>query len=161
MSNQFLEELKEIKVELCRVGSAYEGLHNKIKEEFLLPELKDRLLTLPQEIKTSQINALNKKSGLGEVEQQMKQREAEISFEINNEIGKNEKPKFSNDTVRKAELTKRLGKDGLYRSLKKEHSEIEFKLWDQDAETDKLHNDFEARKAIVKLVVAELNLYTK
>jgi len=161
MSNQFLEELQEWTQILGKVNQELRYRQKAIKEEFLLPELKDRLLSLPEKIKASQIDALNKKSELAEIEQRMKQREAEIMFEINGEEGEKGKPKFSNEPLRKAELTKRLVRDQEYRDIKEEYSKVEFRIWEHEGEADNLRREFQALLAHKDLIVAELNLYAK
>lgn len=162
MSREFLEELKSINEWIVHVQKQMEFLGNKIKKEFDLPQLKGKLLGLPEQIKKTQIIALQKKAELSEFEQEhMKQREAEILFEINNEKGENGKAKFTNDPARKAELIIRLGEDEHYSDLRIKRSAIEFKVWEFEAETDRLRKEFQAREAIKDLIVAELKLYTK
>ena len=161
MANEFLAELKEINEWILHVQKQMDAFGHKIKEEFDIPQLKDELLTLPEQIKKAQIVALQKKAELTEFEQEMKQCEAGLSFEINSELGTNEKPKFSNASLRGAELIKRLSENEKYQTLKTDYSAIEFKLWEFEAEVDKLRHDFRAREAIKDLVCAEIKLYTK
>lgn len=161
MSSEFLGELKEINEWILRVQKQMSAFGHKIKEEFDLPQLKDQLLALPEQIKKTQIVALQKKAELSEVEQDMKECEAGISFEINSEMGGNGKAKFSNENARKSELTRRLVQNDAHHALKGKRSSIEFKLWEFEAEVDRLRNEFKSRIAIKDLVVAELNLYTK
>jgi len=108
MSSPFLNELKEMGEFLDDIVLGISGLQDKIKQEFDLPQLKTDLLALPERIKASQIVTLNKKNELTEPDLQMKQREAEIMFEINNAKAENGKAKFSNDSTRRAELDCRI-----------------------------------------------------
>jgi len=164
MSNQFLDELKEIQQGIVNVTNGMNSLsllREKLKRDFELPELKAGLINLPKKIRETNFVALTKKNDLMEVEQSMKEREAEISFEVNSETAENGKAKFSNENARKTELTRRLAKDERYGSLKKQHLKTEWELWDKEGETEKLRRDFMARLALKDLIVAELNLYTK
>jgi len=162
MANDFLAELKEINEWILHVQKQMDAFGHKIKEEFNIPQLKDELLTLPEQIKKAQIVALQKKAELTEFEQQqMGQRTAEVFFEITNEKGDNGKAKLTNEPTRKAELTIRLGKDEQYLALKKERSAIESEVWGSEAEVECLRRELQVRLAIKDLVCAELNLYTK
>jgi len=161
MASETLAGLKEWMEALETSANRLTYLRDQIKEEFDLPQLKDQLLTLPGQIKKTQIVALQKKAELTEAEQGMKQWEATVIYEINNELGANGKPKFSNEPARKAELIIRLTGSEEYINLKEQRSAIEFKVWESEAEVDKLRNDFRSRLAIKDLIVAELNLYTK
>lgn len=161
MGNQFLEELQEWTESLEKAINVFGIIKHDLQKEFDIPQLKADLLTLPEQIKKTQIVAFQKKAELSEVEQQMKQREAEISFEINSVKDKNGKALFPNEPTRKAELIIRSGEDEKCLALKKQRSAIEFKLWEFEAEADRLRKEFQAREAIKDLIVAELNLYTK
>ena len=156
-----LDELKKLNDLIIHVQERMGVLSDSIKKEFDLPGLKDQLLALPGQIKKTQVVALQKKAALSEVEQDMKECEAGISFEINSETGDNGKIKFSNENARKSELTRRLAQNDAHHALKGKCSAIEFELWECEAEADKLRNDFRSRLAIKDLIVAELNLYTK
>lgn len=155
------EELKEARELINEIILGVGTIQEKIGREFDLKKLRDQLLALPEQIKKTQVLVLTKKGELAELEQQIKQHEAEISFEINSEQGSNGKPKFSNENLRKAEWIKRLSKNEKYRGLRQSYSATEFKLWEFEAETDKLRRQFQAFLAHKDLIVAELNLYTK
>jgi len=91
----------------------------------------------------------------------MKEHEAELMFEISQETNGDKdkpKPKFSNDTARKAELTRRLKEDieyqktrGKVQVFRQDQSHTEFEI-------DRLRNDFRVQMALKDLAVAEMNL---
>lgn len=158
------EELQGIKGEIVAIEQNLGSLdmwREKIKKEFRIDEIKARLLAIPREIENKQIEAINGRIKADNAEQSMKEREAELIFEISMEMNgttEKPKPKFSNETARKAELTRRLKEDndyvtlrGMLESARSDQVVLEFAV-------DRLRKDYQTQIAFKDLAVAEMNL---
>jgi len=164
ISNPIFDELTKIKTEIVQIIEGMNSLsllRDALKKDFDLPGLKQRLQSLPEKIKLSQTQSFNTKNNMGEIESKMKGCEAKVLFEITNEIGTNNKAKFSNENLRKGESLKRLAEDQDYQALRREHSKLQMDFVMAEAETDKLRRDFQGTIALKDLIVAEINLYCK
>lgn len=164
MSTKILDDLKEIKNEIMQIEqglSGFDMLRERLKKEFGLDGLKDKLLSIPEEIEKKQKEAQEIKNQIPTLETEIKQIEADFTFQISAEMngGEKPKPKFSNAETRRAELTKKLKVNKRYVELKFQKNELESEFFNYDIEIDKLRNTFRANLAIKDLIVAEINLY--
>lgn len=161
-----LEELKKVKAEIVAIEqglSSFDMLREKLKKDFNLDGIKERLLSIPKEIADIQQKAQGTRQQMPDIETQMKGIEADLTFKIGMEENGAEKPKlkFSNAESRKAELTNRLKVNKEYITLKVEKSSLEFESINFDIEVDKLRRTFQANLAIKDLIAAEMNLYRR
>lgn len=157
-----LEEIKKEIVDIEQSLGSMEMMRDKIRAEFKLDEMRARLLAIPGEIEALQKEGLSAKEAVSQGEELMKEHEAELMFEISQETNGDKdkpKPKFSNDTARKAELTRRLKDDLDYQKAKGKAETFRRDQTHTEFETDRLRNDFRVQMALKDLAVAELTLY--
>jgi len=156
-----LGEMKEWVLALEHAINKLHAWSDNLKKEFRLDDLKDSLNQLPDEIAHYQKEAVKTRASIVEIESGMKFIEVELSYVINMETNGKDKPKFSNDNLRKAELIRRLEQNDPYQEAKREKVNLESILFNSDIEIDRLRNLFKSSMALKDLIVAELNLYTK
>ena len=133
----------------------------KMRTDLNLNEIKTRLLAIPGGIHTIQRDMVLAKEVVDRGEQHFKEHEAELMFEISQETNGDKdkpKPKFSNDTMRKAELTRRLKGDSVYQDIFKKTQEARLGIQNDELDIDRLRNDFRVQMAFKDLAVAEMNL---
>ena len=136
-------------------------LLERLRGELDIERLIEEMDAIPQAIKREQLGMQTVKAQMPEVESKIKEIEAELSFVIANETNGGEKPKakFSNETLRRGELTKRL-------KVHKEHIEAQTRLRElqvqeqnHQIDMDRLRRQLQVNLAIKDLIVAEINLY--
>lgn len=158
------EALGEIKKEIVDIEQSLgsmEKLRDKIRAEFGLDEMRTRLLAIPEEIAGGDKKSKEVRVVIDSIQQSLKEKEAEIMYEISMETNGDKdkpKPKFSNDTARKAELTKRLKGDTIYVQTTDELLHAQSTQQNREIETDRLRNDFRVQMALKDLACAEMNL---
>jgi len=159
-----LEELQKIKDEIVGIMdgfASFDMLREKLKKDFQLDGLKEKLRSIPEDIENKQKEAQQIRSQIPNIETEMKEIEADLAFQISMEMNGTDKPKplFSNADSRKAELIKRLKINKRYIELKQKKADLDFALMNFDFEVDRLRNTFRVNLAIKDLIVAEMNLY--
>ncbi len=159
-----LEELQKIKADIVAIEqslSSFDMLRERLKKDFNLDGVKERLLSIPKEIAEIQQKAQGTRQQMPDIETQMKGIEADLTFKISMETNGAEKPKlkFSNAESRKAELINRLKVNKEYIALKVEKGSLESESLNFDIEIDRLRRTFQANLAIKDLIAAEMNLY--
>ena len=133
----------------------------KMRTDLNLHEIKETLTAIPGEILERQQTLNETRTLIEDAEINLKEHEAEIMFEISQETNGDKdkpKPKFSNDTARKTELTRRLAEDEDYQNTKSRFTEVQTKRHGLDIEIDRLRNDFRVQMALKDLAVAEMQL---
>lgn len=123
-----------------------------------LDELKDALQKRADEMGNLAGDVRSLKMELGEFEQTKKEVENELVLEISFERDENDKPKYTNENSRKAELSARLKKNQPYQKLLDEQKKTESDLLNKEIDLGRVEMKYDALKTIKDLVVAELNL---
>lgn len=158
---EHLQEIKKDIVDIEQSLGSMEMLRDKIRAEFKLDEMRARLLAIPGEIEALQKEGLSAKEAVSQGEESMKEHEAELMFEISQETNGDKdkpKPKFSNDTARKAELTRRLKDSTDYQKVKVKVETFRRDQVNTEIDIDRLRNDFRVQMAFKDLACAEMNL---
>ncbi|MGB9825673.1 MAG: hypothetical protein ACPLRU_03270 [Desulfofundulus sp.] len=118
--------------------------------------IKEKLLEYPARIAEAKKRARAEKTAADEVRGQMENIQAEILYQVCTETGNNGKPLFSNETVRNAELKRRLAQNPEYQELRAVLQTVEAGLFEAEALVNQLIDEFRAWKAVAELTAAEL-----
>ncbi|SHI91379.1 hypothetical protein [Desulfofundulus thermosubterraneus] len=118
--------------------------------------IKEKLLSLPAEIAEAKKMAREQKTAADEIRGQMQNIEAEILYQINTATNNAGKPLFGNETMRNAELKRRLAQNPEYQELKAALQAVEAGLFEAEALVNQLIDEFRAWKAVAELTAAEL-----
>lgn len=92
-----------------------------------------------------------------ELDRAAKEQEAEMKLEIAFETGANGKPRFSNEALREAELTRRKSRSPQYRAVESALSNARKELQEIEDELAAALDDFRSWQIIAKLKTAEMS----
>lgn len=92
-----------------------------------------------------------------ELDRAAKEQEAEMMLEIAFETGANGKPRFSNEALREAELTRRKSRSPQYRAVESALSNARKELQEIEDELAAALDDFRSWQIIAKLKTAEMS----
>ncbi|NHM27967.1 hypothetical protein G7K71_13470 [Desulfofundulus sp. TPOSR] len=118
--------------------------------------IKEKLLEYPAQIAEAKKRARTEKTAADEIRGQMQNIEAEILYQINTATNNAGKPLFGNETMRNAELKRRLAQSPEYQELKAALQAVEAGLFEAEALVNQLIDEFRAWKAVAELTAAEL-----
>jgi hypothetical protein len=113
--------------------------------------IKDRLLSLPNEIEITRTEVLNKQQGLEEIRLKIKNWELMETIEIANEVDDKGKVVYSNDTKRQAELQYRKSESAIYNNYFKISKELEKEVAALEIKLDKMFNEQGNLRAVCRL----------
>lgn len=113
--------------------------------------IKERLLSLPDEIKELRLSILNKENDLLDSEEEKKTWELMQLDDIASEKDENGKNVYSNDTKRKAELERRKTASEKYMEVEIKIDDLRHEIEIKKIELDKLYSEQKNLRAICRL----------
>lgn len=134
---------------------------NTLFKFFGTTRLKFDLEEFPDKIKTARIKLNSAREVLKDTEEALGQLEADLTLEIIMETGDNGKPKFTNESMRSAELTRRKGSDLAYQNALREAKQAKAALDTAQIELDHLSDKFTALRHVSEITQKELGLLAR
>lgn len=132
----------------------------QILAQFQTQTLVAKLLELPSQIQTAKEELAGAKMDLKYAEEARMQAEAILVAAISAELDPNTgKPKFSNDKVGAAELTRRKTIDIDYLNAEQDCNEAQILVENLQIQLEKLQDEFRSYRYITDLTARELALY--
>lgn len=113
--------------------------------------IKDRLLSLPDEVEKLKLELMSKQQGLEDIKSKMRIWELATLSEITNEVDENGKVKYSNDTKRQAELQNRKESSKVYTNDSNILKSLEREIGMLNIRIEKLFNEQGNLRAICRL----------
>lgn len=113
--------------------------------------IKDRLLSLPNEVEKLKLELISKQQGLEDIRSKMRIWELATLSEITNEVDEKGKAKYSNDTKRQAELQNRKESSEAYKNDSDILKSLEYELGMINIRLEKLFNEQGNLRAICRL----------
>lgn len=127
-----------------------------------LEGLRAKLEQLPAQLKAKRLEIINLTRQQKEVQEALELAEARLQAQIAAELDdRTGKPKFSNDTARKAELIIRKGTDPDYRQVSEEAAQIEMELDNARTELQMLQDQWSTMKTALESMTAEILLLAR
>lgn len=153
MSREIFEEIKK--------AQNPADLHERLSDYLNLETIKNDLEAIPNDLQKKEREVRDRKYDVTKFDEEIKAIEVDIGFQVNMEKEGNNKAKFSNDALRKAETARRLQSDKHYQELKELRAGVEGEVITAEIAVETLRNSFRAVMALKDLAVAELRLYSK
>jgi hypothetical protein len=121
---------------------------------FDFQNMKDQLIQLPSIIRITEQDILSVQSKLNTLDREIKSKELGMFKEVLSEMNDN-KPKFTNDKSREAEVFKRLGQDVTYSGLMIEQDALTKERSLKVIEFDYLKRELKTIELLLKLFEVE------
>jgi len=136
----------------------------KANAEYILDELdthniKLRLYTFPQRLKYQKAICRQHRTEHEEAMQAKLLIEAELTADIAAAVNEAGKAAYSNDTARRAELTRRMNLSEEYQTAAHAARQAEYAVSEAQDELSRLEDEFKALRIVARLVSEEVALY--
>lgn len=149
---KMLDDLKsEIKV-------AAQTAMQEMLDELGTDNVIEKLNYLPVQIMDQEAKLLTKRRAIEEAKGNLELAKQIVVAEVSEERNSNDKPKYSNETARSAEVAKRLAVDQDYLEIKKSYQVAEDDLSAAQFELNRLNNEFGAYKIVGQMLAAKMQL---
>jgi hypothetical protein len=137
--------------------AAEEGL-KQLVDEMGVENIVDKLNKLPIKIEGHEMQLTRNRRALEEAKGNLELARQNVVAEVAEEKNGNDKPKYSNETARNAEVAKRLVDDTNYLEAKEAYKAAEDALNAAQFELNRLNNEFGACKIIGQLLTAKMQV---
>lgn len=133
-----------------------------ILEQYNTEQLRERLMEFPRRIKEQKAVVREAREEAEGLRRELEVVEAELFTDIQSEIdGDTNKPKFSNEKAREAELKRRKANDPEYSEKAEEVRQAERKQAEQQDYLEQLIDEYKSYRYITRLTVEELSLHNE
>lgn len=147
MENESLQKIAE------SIKKAFQG---DIKAEYKPEDIRNGLRTIPIKVRNASMLINHHRTHVNSLEEQRADIEAEKLLEIQQEVGDNNKPRYSNEAARNAALRESLNKDEGHQELLGTIEAEKSKLAEAIADYELLKHDFKSLTIQAQMFCAEL-----
>lgn len=137
--------------------AAEEGMRQLVNE-MGVEHIIDKLTRLPAQIEEQELVLTKERRALEEAKGNLELARQIVVAEVTEEKNGNDKPKYSNETARSAEVAKRLVDNMAYLEAKETFQAAEDALSAAQFELNRLNNEFGACKVIGQLLTAKMQV---
>lgn len=142
-----------------QIKAALRQAAQEIIEQTGAQRVTEQLLNYPRRIREQQVEVARAKRALEEAKANLEQARAVIMAAVTEEkINSSDKPRFSNEKAREAEVTRRMATDAYYLAAKEVYHQREDEYNAALFDKTQLEQEFGAVRDISQMVTAQINL---